>query len=199
MNTWFTSDHHFGHRNILRYCQRPFADVESMNEALIGRWNARVGDDDAVYHLGDFTLAGRGLARAMFARLRGRIYVLGLPWHHDRGWVPRTPGPSDYVGASGVPVEILPPLVVLRIPARDGGGRRLPVTLSHYPMAEWEAAHHGGWHLHGHSHGNHRGPNKKLDVGVDCHDFAPIHLDEVGTILDGVEVLGHGRQAPTVG
>ena len=136
----------------------------------------------------------------MFARLRGRIRVLGLPWHHDRGWVPRDPGTSDYFSASGAAVEILPPLVVLRVPARDGGRHRLPVTLSHYPMAEWEASHHGGWHLHGHSHGTHRGPNKKLDVGVDCHEFTPIDLEEVGRILDPIELTrDQGKQTPASG
>ena len=53
---FFTADTHWGHRNIIRYCQRPFADVEEMNEALITNWNSTVGKDDIVFHLGDFAM-----------------------------------------------------------------------------------------------------------------------------------------------
>ncbi len=182
---WFTSDTHFAHRNIIRYCSRPFPHADAMDEALIENWNARVGDDDVIYHLGDFTLRSRGFARRIFARLRGQIRVLGLPWHHDKGWVPKHPGVSgDLFSASGHAVEILPALIALRLTLDDG--RRQAVTLSHYPMAEWEASHHGGWHLHGHSHGNHRGPGARIDVGVDCFDYGPVSLPEIERIFSGM-------------
>jgi len=172
---WFTSDTHFGHANIIRYSKRPFAHVDAMDEALIERWNARVGDDDVVWHLGDFTLKSRGFARRIFSRLRGRIHVLGLPWHHDSGWVPKQPGPADDLfSASGHAITIAPPVVVLKLPV---GGERTIITLSHYPFAEWEQRWRGGWHLHGHSHGTHRGEGPKLDVGVDCFDYAPVALE----------------------
>ncbi|HVK73561.1 MAG TPA: hypothetical protein VM734_09580 [Kofleriaceae bacterium] len=178
--TFFTSDTHFGHANILRYCARPFASVAEMDDALIARWNARVGDDDVVYHLGDFTLSNRETARRAFARLRGQIKVLGYPWHHDRGWVPTAPGPSAYVSASGHPVEILPPLLTVSLPV---GGRRQPIALCHFPLGEWDRRHHGAWHLHGHSHGNHPPSGAMIDVGVDCFDYAPVALDELPALL----------------
>ncbi len=53
---WFTADHHFGHANIIRYCNRPFASAEEMDATLVHLWNETVGRDDIVYHLGDFTL-----------------------------------------------------------------------------------------------------------------------------------------------
>jgi len=40
-NVWFTADFHFGHKNIIRYCDRPFASVEQMNEIILERLNAR--------------------------------------------------------------------------------------------------------------------------------------------------------------
>jgi calcineurin-like phosphoesterase family protein len=180
---FITSDTHFGHANIIRYCQRPFASVAAMDEALIERWNARVGDDDVVYHLGDFTLSNRDTARRVLARLRGRIKVLGYPWHHDRGWVPTTIGASPYVGASGHAVEILPPLLTVTLPV---AGRRQPIALCHFPLGQWDRRHHGAWHLHGHSHGTYRGDGAMLDVGVDCFDYAPVTLDELAPRLDAL-------------
>jgi calcineurin-like phosphoesterase family protein len=177
---FFTSDTHFGHANIIRYSSRPFADADAMDEALIARWNATVGDDDVIYHLGDFTLRGGGAARRIFARLRGRIRVLGYPWHHDHAWLPAGLGPSSYLSASGHAVEILPPMVVLD---ERVDGRRRVLALCHYPMAQWDRRHHGAWHLHGHSHGTHRGDGALLDVGVDCHDFTPVALDALPALL----------------
>ena len=52
---WFTSDTHFGHENVLRFCERPWKTVEAMNKALIDRINACVAPDDTLYHLGDFS------------------------------------------------------------------------------------------------------------------------------------------------
>jgi calcineurin-like phosphoesterase family protein len=175
-HTYFTSDTHFGHANIIRYCKRPFTSPDQMDEALIASWNRRVGDDDVVYHLGDFTLAGRDTARRTFARLRGRIKVLGYPWHHDRGWAPSTIGPSEFVGASGHAVDMLPPLLTISLPV---GGRRQPIALCHFPLGQWDRRHHGAWHLHGHSHGTYTGSGAMVDVGVDCFGYAPVSLDEL--------------------
>lgn len=69
---WFTSDHHFGHKNILEYEKeaRPFDTIEEMNETLIERWNGVVRSQDTVYHLGDFAFGRRNIAIA--SRLNGR-------------------------------------------------------------------------------------------------------------------------------
>ncbi len=54
MTTLFVADTHFGHCNIIRFCDRPYTDAQEMNRGLIGRWNARVRCSDDVYVLGDF-------------------------------------------------------------------------------------------------------------------------------------------------
>jgi calcineurin-like phosphoesterase family protein len=55
MAIFFTGCTHFGHANIIKLAQRPFASIEEMNEVLVERWNSTVGSDDTVYHLGDFS------------------------------------------------------------------------------------------------------------------------------------------------
>jgi len=54
MRYWWTADTHFGHRNIIRYTNRPFKSLEHMNSELIRRWNERVNPEDVVFCVGDF-------------------------------------------------------------------------------------------------------------------------------------------------
>ena len=56
MNIFFTADTHFFHRNIIKYCNRPFHSVGEMNETMIANWNAVVKPRSIIYHLGDFGL-----------------------------------------------------------------------------------------------------------------------------------------------
>ena len=72
IETWFTSDHHFGHKNILEYEKeaRPFKTIEEMNETLIERWNSVVQPHHLVYHLGDFCFGKKNMDIA--ARLNGK-------------------------------------------------------------------------------------------------------------------------------
>ena len=58
MNYWWASDYHFSHHNIIRYCGRPFKDIEEMNATIIARHNERVKPDDTVFFLGDFVFKG---------------------------------------------------------------------------------------------------------------------------------------------
>ena len=53
MDIWFTSDSHFGHRNIITYSSRPFSSVEEMDETLIQNWNSVVKPNDLIFNLGD--------------------------------------------------------------------------------------------------------------------------------------------------
>ena len=58
-DTWFTADFHFGHANIIRYCSRPFATVEEMDQTIVERLNASVKPNDVLYFLGDFVWEAR--------------------------------------------------------------------------------------------------------------------------------------------
>lgn len=80
---FFTSDLHFGHENVLRFDNRPFATVEEMDSELIRRWNAKVGRGDLVYVLGDMIWKSRNDdAPALIRSLNGQIIL--IKGNHDR-------------------------------------------------------------------------------------------------------------------
>lgn len=82
-NTWVVSDTHFWHENIIKYCNRPYANAAEMNEDLIAKWNAVVKKDDIVWHLGDFCFGAKEHIKEIVSRLNGRIsLVLGNHDHH---------------------------------------------------------------------------------------------------------------------
>ena len=81
-NTYFISDTHFYHGNIINYCNRPFSSIEEMNNQLIENWNSIVKPTDIVYHLGDFSFGGKENLLTIKPKLNGRInIVLG---NHDK-------------------------------------------------------------------------------------------------------------------
>ena len=146
---WFTSDHHWGHANIIRFSNRPFATVEEMDEALVDRWNSVVRRGDTVYHLGDVSLhKDLHRARAILDRLNGSICL--IRGNHESvaerlkdrfAWI------KDYAE--------------LKVPDPDAPeGRRL-IIMCHYAFRVWNKSHHGSWHLYGHSHANTRSPSNK--------------------------------------
>lgn len=82
---FFIGDMHFMHRNIIKYCNRPFSDIEDMTEKLIKNWNSVVGNNDIVYVVGDFALCGKQKIIEICQRLNGRKrLILG---NHDQASV----------------------------------------------------------------------------------------------------------------
>lgn len=178
---WLTSDTHFNHANVVRYCGRPFGDVREMNEALIARWNERVSRDDTVFHLGDFAMGSPDGWPAIASRLNGRkMLVLG---NHDRHR-----GKMLSVGFD----EVLGKNVVVSI---DG----LQVWLNHYPPhgegavglrrppapAEYDLA------LCGHVHQLWKVRDGVINVGVDVWNFTPTSIREILSFLaDDITLQG---------
>lgn len=80
---FITSDTHFNHANIIKYCDRPFSTTEEMNKALIANWNRVVGPEDTVFHLGDVALAkGHSMLNEFIKPLNGKkILIRG---NHDK-------------------------------------------------------------------------------------------------------------------
>ncbi|HEY4355936.1 MAG TPA: hypothetical protein VGN16_09330 [Acidobacteriaceae bacterium] len=165
MTTYFTSDTHFNHANIIGYCKRPFADVFEMNKALIERWNAVVGPDDRVFHLGDFAMGNHDIAPGIFDQLNGDKHL--VRGNHDSkktdklGWASVSPA-TWYVERSDAPIGIY----LIHNPA-GVKPQMAPATV-----------------LHGHLHGmSDLHPFTKhiryIDVGVDCWDYRPVTLEQL--------------------
>ena len=172
MTTWFTADTHFGHKNIIKFTNRPFSSVEEMDEALISNWNARVKPGDDVYQLGDFALNGTTRCREIIKRLRGNIHL--IRGNHEKS--------ADACADEFVWVKDYHELLM---DDPDGHQGKQPVVLLHYAMRVWNASHHGSFHLYGHSHGTlPDDPNmRSIDVGVDVHEYAPISYERVKSLM----------------
>jgi calcineurin-like phosphoesterase family protein len=156
---FFTSDLHFGHKNIIEFCQRPFDSVEAMDKGLIRAWNKRVEADDTVYVLGDFAFESGVKAKAMLSQLAGRkILIRG---NHDRS--------NDWAGEGWA--EVHDALMV------DVGSNAF--YLHHYPLRDWPGKWRGVFHLYGHVHGNLEPIPGSMDVGVDSWGGAPVSVREV--------------------
>ena len=183
-NVFFTSDTHFGHANVIKYSERPWPDVEAMNEGLIANWNSVIGKDDAVYHLGDFTLTNRvELIQSWLSRLNGQIRL--VRGNHDT-WLRRI----DEVAAA----DRIKWVKDYAERTFDLDGERYKIVLCHFPLMFWNGSHHGSFHLHGHCHGNanHLNTNvRRLDVGVDPNNWKPLSLREVVDRLKNVPLNPH--------
>lgn len=171
-NIFFTSDHHFGHKNIIKYSNRPFNDVTEMNEEMIKRWNSKVAPNDKVYHIGDMGMCSAEDMREILYRLNGRIFLIKGNHESSALAVPdRFEWIKDYFELS------------VKDPETKTG--RQKITLLHYAMKVWRSSFRGTWHLYGHSHGSLKDDPSSLsfDVGVDCHDFYPLSYQEVKEIM----------------
>lgn len=171
MKTFFTSDTHFGHSNIIRYCKRPFKDAYEMDAALIENWNAKVQPGDTVYHLGDFVFATPERAERVISQLNGQKFLIF--GNHDKTIKSNSLLRDKFVKCCDYHE------VYIQDPSTKDG--RQHIVLSHYAMLVWNKSHHGSWMLHGHSHGTLSYPfeGKIMDVGSDCHNYAPISYDEI--------------------
>lgn len=166
---WFTSDEHYGHRNIIDFCNRPFKDVDDMTEKLIENHNSAVKKGDLVYHLGDMFWRSLTVEQAVAIRQRlvgQHYYIYGNHCELFRHKILR----DQFVWCRDV--------FNLKI-------QGLPnIWLSHYAHEDWNGSHRGSYHLFGHVHGAKPNPvGLKMDVGVDLHDYRPVSLDEIVHVL----------------
>lgn len=178
INTYFTSDQHFHHRNIIQYCNRPFANIDDMQEQLIARHNAVVGKDDVVYNLGDMFWESCGTrAFDIVNRLNGKkFYISG---NHEKIFS-KWPELRCFFEWTKQYAEI-------DIPGYP------KIILCHFAMRDWYRVEKGSWHLYGHAHGTLKEYGLSFDVGVDAPgmDYAPISIEKVAArmlLKQGIDV-----------
>jgi len=173
--TFFVSDTHFGHANIIKFCNRPFDNVDEMDREMIRRWNAVVPENGIVWHLGDIGKGNPYYLRSVIERLNGtKKLILG---NHDRKkWLGQTIDQVldqfDFVGH----------YAELQVGKQH-------IVVSHYPIESWNWARHKSWNLHGHCHGTVRARGLRMDVGVDGHPpdiqavYTPWSFHEIARIM----------------
>jgi calcineurin-like phosphoesterase family protein len=190
MRRWFSSDPHYGHANIIRFCDRPFDDVDHMASILVDAINAEVPAGDELWLLGDLGLGPIERSLAVLRRIAADVVLVG--GNHDRfhpyngrkadGWGDR------YLELTGA-VRIEP--LTSQLMVTDG----TEITVCHFPyadpvprprtlrsgkvvaedkFAEWRPVDDGGWLVCGHVHQAWRQRGRQINVGVDAWAGRPV-------------------------
>lgn len=171
---FLTSDSHFGHQAIIKYCDRPFKDVEEMNYKLIENWNKKVPQDGLVFHLGDFAWGGYEFWKRIREQLNGKI-ILIRGNHDEKNCTPTAEQELFEQVSYQMKIEV--------------EGRK--IYLNHYPFLCYAGVYRDPkglvYALHGHVHLSKDNPKgldiervlkyeypTQYDVGVDFNDYSPI-------------------------
>jgi len=188
MNIWFTSDTHFGHTNIAgpkvsswKDGYRNFNSVQEMNDTLIKNINNVVGEDDILYHLGDWSFGGvHNIYYFRKSLICKNIHL--MLGNHDQHITNKE---IKFHDTSFNPMDLFES--VQNVFTGKIGSREF--HLSHYSHQVWPASHKGVIHLFGHSHGSLKGIGRSMDVGVDTHpEFRPYHINEIFKIMDKIDI-----------
>lgn len=162
---FFTADEHYGHKGkaegfgVIAYCNRPFKTIEEMDEEIIRRHNALVGNDDVVIHAGDFCWCNnqRDAHEKYISKLNGNhVFLEGS---HDH-WLPSS---AHEMWEKTIDGE--------------------HITVCHYPLYTWPRSHYNAWHLYGHTHSRLKLHGKSYDIGVDNNNFYPVSWDGIKEIM----------------
>ena len=179
-NDYFCGCLHINHKNILKYCDRPFDNVEEMNETIIENINRKVKRGDNLFVLGDFGFGGSDDIRDAVGRITTRNIYL-IRGNHDKltekkykecgfHWC------KDYYEIS-----------------REMNGRKRKIVMFHYPIHSWHAKHRGSYHLHSHTHNSMPDDPtlNRMNVGVDVCNFSPVSLQEVEEFMSRKETVDY--------
>ena len=199
---YFTSDHHFGHANIIGYCNRPFGDVEAMNRGLVDNWNDAVAPSDEVWVLGDVAMGQREETLKLVRELHGRKLL--LPGNHDKCWRGHKSWDLhmalyyecgfEHIFGGDTTLELAgEEVLVSHFPYRNDG----PNDES---FAEFRPADRGGWLLHGHVHDSWRQWGRMINTSVEAWDYRPVSAETIeGLIRAGPAEEAVGAGEPLAG
>lgn len=166
---YFTSDLHLGHKNIIRMCERPFADVEEMDKVLMDNWNSRVRPQDTIYILGDLMYRNEKPPEEYLRQLNGKKnLIIG---NHDRDWIKKCDLDKYFESVTNLNT------------ISDGQHQ---MTLCHYPMMSWPHMMRA-YMVFGHIHGNTDADywpliarsERMLNAGVDVNGYQPVTFQEM--------------------
>lgn len=182
---FFSSDQHFGHRNVLNFCRRPFANEKEMGQALIDNWNAVVSNDDIVVSMGDFFWFNDSHSiKKCIDKLNGKEIYIVLGNHDKRESFRRVTDERFHIidGISHI---------FLRCEDKNRWYQKtFEIVCSHYPLMTWSHRDRGAINLFGHIHSGPRAESdydqdiplwvgQQLDVGVDNQEYKPISFEDV--------------------
>ena len=187
MNTWFTSDLHFGHRNMVNWRNNRgcnFADADEMNEFIIERYNSVVKPEDTVYLLGDLVMGTIADNLPLLERLNGtKFSTIG---NHDRPFDCKPHRYQEWIDKyqeQGVKF-------VSDFMWCDSFGS---FSVSHFPFSgdhtdkvrflDRRPVDKGQWLVHGHVHEAWQVNGRQINVGVDVWDFEPVSLEQIQYIM----------------
>lgn len=189
---FFTSDHHFGHQNVIAYCSRPFATTDEMNEYMVKVWNETVRPEDIVYYVGDFSLS-KTMMQLYLPRLNGlkKYLVAGNHDHcHPVHYKKEAKGERmrELYTASGFDD------IWLDLGFQFVTGPRFRVC--HFPyggddpknertyLDQYRPKDNGEWLIHGHVHEKWKVRDRQINVGVDVWNFRPVSIDDIVEIVN---------------
>jgi calcineurin-like phosphoesterase family protein len=170
--SFFTSDWHFGHKNIIKYCDRPFKTIIEHDKTLLDNLNSTVGKNDHLYFLGDGFFRNPQIYLDEI-RCENIFYILGS---HDK-MVLKFQDRFKFMGHK----------LFISLNKKE-------LYLAHHAHIVWPKSHYGSIHLYGHSHGNLGkrdesdyqkavqtvlAHSKSMDVGVDTFSFKPYCLEDI--------------------
>lgn len=182
---WFTSDTHYNHTNICsgtskwkesEKSSRDFKTLELMNMQLVSNINQYVGEDDILFHLGDWSFGGHQSIKVFRDKITCKQIhlILGNHDHH----ISKNKG--------GVKSLFTSVNEYLELDIRNAE-KKHNFMLMHYPLASWNGISNGAIHLHGHTHLSSEfrvGKGKSLDVGCDGNNLYPIEFEEILEIME---------------
>lgn len=165
----YTADLHFGHKNIIAFDKRPFANVNEMDKTLIKLWNERVQKNDDVYILGDFCYRSDNEPSWYLKQLKGKKHlILG---NHDKV-IQNDNKAMEYFETIEKMLFII--------------DNKEKICLCHFPIAEWNGFYNGSWHVYGHIHNQRnetfefmRNRDKSLNSGCMINNYIPVSLKEL--------------------